>query len=294
MQGRHISLISNQQWMSDRYTTLGSGGNQGSPDGEAGGIMSSIPGENPDFYNWNVAYLVYCSSDGWTGTREASPGSGNIHFAGHYIATAMIDALMSEDIIGSPNLSDATHVILSGSSAGAQGLRSNVDRLAEMLEFADVRAISDAGVFFVGIPEFEAVFEETTQAQYRAWEAVLDEDCIADHPDDPWTCLNGGVLVDEGYIQTPMFIHQDQEDVKLKEALQATGFDLEMYLPAIGEATRPLLEQQDGVYSPIQGRHIILNTNRFSRFRFAGHTMAEVFGNWYFDRDGPTVSIQYP
>ena len=294
MRTRHISVTSSDQWMTAEYSTLGSGGNQNSADGEAGGIMSALPEENPDFYNWNVAYLVYCSSDGWTGTREASEQSGNMHFAGHYIVDAMIDALKTEAIVGTQNLNSAERVIFSGSSAGAQGLRSNLDRLAAMLDFADVRGISDAGVFLFGIPEFEAIFDATTQEQHQVWQAELDESCVADYPSEAWRCLSGGFLVANGYVETPMFIHQDQEDIKLQEAFTATGFDLETYLPRVGEATRPLLEEQDGVYSPIQGRHIILNSNRFARFRFDGHTMAGIFGNWYFDREGPTTVIQYP
>lgn len=35
------------------------------------GLLSGDPTANPDFYNANVVYLGYCSSDAWSGNRSA-------------------------------------------------------------------------------------------------------------------------------------------------------------------------------------------------------------------------------
>ena len=57
----------------------------------------SDPKVNPDFYNWNVAYLGYCDGGSYAGTVSAPVVVGNttIHYRGRYILDAFIDKLLS-------------------------------------------------------------------------------------------------------------------------------------------------------------------------------------------------------
>ncbi|MFN4183038.1 MAG: pectin acetylesterase-family hydrolase, partial [bacterium] len=86
------------------------------------GIQSSSPRENPDFYSANHVYVHYCSSDLWSGDREATRESGGWHFRGARIVRAVIDDLINPAITSSPNLADATEVLFSGGSAGGVGV----------------------------------------------------------------------------------------------------------------------------------------------------------------------------
>ena len=58
--------------------------------------------------------MPYCSSDVYTGTRNASAATGNLFFHGKYIVKAIIKDLMENTWI-----TEAEEVILTGASAGA-------------------------------------------------------------------------------------------------------------------------------------------------------------------------------
>ena len=46
-------------------------------------VLSTDPSQNPQFYDWNLVYMPYCSADSWGGTRTvASPDSWGFIFAG--------------------------------------------------------------------------------------------------------------------------------------------------------------------------------------------------------------------
>jgi len=295
-QGRGPYLTSAKPWMTDEYARLGTDGNSKSADGEANGILSYLPETNPDFYNWNHVYMVYCSSDQWMGTRDASPETGNNYFKGFYIVEAIMDALADTAVIGSPGLEAATHVLLTGSSAGANGLRGHIDRLAVDLSYADVRAISDAGVNKLFNPVHIMMREQIMKEQDTMWQPQLDADCVQAHQDrgESWRCFSGSYLVENGYINTPMFIHQDQTDPKFVDAIRQTSDNANADVDAISAGIRELLADWDGVFSPNVNRHILLNEARFNLTKIEGRTMAETLGNWYFNREGPTNLISQP
>ena len=279
---RAPSLMSARPWMTDALQELTSKGNEGSQDGKAGGILDPDPAVNPDFHNWNHVYLVYCSSDNWAGTGSATAGGRTIHFRGHYIADAMIDALQDARIMGTPTLSEATHILLTGSSAGGSGLRNNLDRLAGRLSFADVRGVSDAGLGPSVTPEEQAIEHRVLQQKFDRWQARPDASCEAAAGGEPWRCLSGIHLLEDGHLSTPAFHHQDQRDPVAFFGVSEQA----------GAAIRALLAPLPGAFSPSDGFHIILNDPRFNAQEIDGHTMADVLGNWYFGRPGPTNLIE--
>ena len=57
-------------------------------------IFSQDPDENPAFYDYNIAYVPYCSSDWYTGTRNASLLTDGFVFHGKYIVMAIIEDLI--------------------------------------------------------------------------------------------------------------------------------------------------------------------------------------------------------
>jgi hypothetical protein len=89
----------------------------------------------------NVVQVKYCSSDQWQGrksdtvlTSETDPTqSYTLHFQGATIVDAVIDQLLV-GVPGLPRLSAATDVLFSGDSAGASGVRANLDHLAARLK----------------------------------------------------------------------------------------------------------------------------------------------------------------
>lgn len=286
---RERNLMSADYWMRPNRREL-------SVSGGADGIFNSDPTLNPDFYNWNHVYMVYGSSDSWSGTREASPETGNLNFRGHFVVDAIIDALLDPSIVGTANLANATHVLLSGSSAGAGGLRHNVDRLAESLSWADVRAVHDASIApFVDL-ETVRLAEAAEQMRWDIWDPILDASCQAAHSSNPWACLPGAYVIANNYINTPIFGRMDQLDplpLRAQNLARENPSD-RAQVEAFGAEIRSILEAMTGAFSPRSSQHVCLNTDCFYSYEIDGYTMAEVLGNWYFDRPGPKMVIEHP
>ena len=71
--------------------------------------------EDPWLDHWHV-YIHYCSSDTWAGTRAASQHTGGFTFHGRHILAAVLRSLAEHH-----GLLTASSVVLTGTSAGAQG-----------------------------------------------------------------------------------------------------------------------------------------------------------------------------
>lgn len=262
----------------------------------ASGILSSDPEHNPDFYNWNHVLMVYCSSDQWVGAREDADNATGWYFRGHFITNAILHALMSPEIIERPNLREATHVLVTGSSAGAHGLIYNLDRIEEALPWADVRGASDADLGFAVNPALRSQYEAAMQAQYATWQPVLDESCLKASAADPAACFSTHLMLEEKYLSTPLFARNDLLD---REVLDSNDLDLQdpSDRPLILQfATRvaALLRSMSGAFGTATGQHVMIETDQFNAYRVSGLSFADVLGNWYFNRPGPKVVIDAP
>ena len=107
----------------------------------------------------NAAKVVvhYCSSDLYTGTREASEDTGNYFFHGRFIVQAVVEDI----IMHAPNLGNLKQLVLMGESAGAYGVGFNcdlvADRFHEEMPDLDVRCVADAGDFY---PPYMSISED--------------------------------------------------------------------------------------------------------------------------------------
>ena len=145
-----------------------------------------------------------------------------------------------------------------------------------------MRGVSDAALVPPVMPDARAAQREVLQMKFDRWQPRPDASCAAAMSDEAWRCLSGASLVENEHISTPIFYHQDQRDPKTPGGVT----------DETGAAIRDLLAPRPGAFSPNAGFHIILNDPRFNRTAVDGHTMAEVLGNWYFGRTGPTNVIE--
>ena len=92
-------------------------------------------------------FVHYCSSDTWSGTRQADEETGGYYFFGRHIFGSVIQSLKENF-----NLLDATTVVLTGTSAGAQGVTWNCDAFAEWVwaqnPAVDVRCMPNAPEYY--------------------------------------------------------------------------------------------------------------------------------------------------
>ena len=69
-------------------------------------------------------------------------------------------------------------------------------------------------------------------------------------------------------------------------------------IEAFGRGLRERLAMHaTGAFAPRAGDHVIVTTGRFGgpgATRIEGRSLAEAFGDWYFERPGETVLIEAP
>lgn len=94
--------------------------------------LSTDPAVNP-LHDWNVAYLWYCDGSSWTSdapepVRVGPNGQDQLFYRGHRINMAMMEDLMTRQGLG-----QASHLIVSGFSAGGVATLLHVDKWADRL-----------------------------------------------------------------------------------------------------------------------------------------------------------------
>jgi len=145
-----------------------------------------LKGENP-FAGWNMVWNHYCSSDAYIGRvdiddpESLAPG---VHFGGDAMFWGVIRALVDEHALG-----DAENIMITASSAGAEGLFQQMDRLIAFLAVeapqANVKVAFDNGWHIYGIEPFNTTEEDyededtIRQKQYDGWNANLNDNCVA-------------------------------------------------------------------------------------------------------------------
>jgi O-palmitoleoyl-L-serine hydrolase len=217
-----------------------------------------------NFAGWNQVFVYYCSSDNWQGRASnvhlaailpnGHPVDYLINFRGSDIIDSVIGTLRRQpaqhpvkyrDIDRAervlPDLDDATVVLFSGSSAGGNGVKNNLDRIGDIFRQTNKhgRDSDDCPLQFLGVidanypPSFEhldlsqSVFcpslcsyeafytNEWNQVNLDTWHARGDESCVnwhqANAPGTEWKCADPQHVVDN-HLTTPLFVRQDLQD----------------------------------------------------------------------------------
>ena len=123
-------------------------------------------------------YVPYCSSDWYTGTRDASPLTQNFTFHGHFIIEALV-----KDLIARTEIAAAEKVVLMGGSAGAIGTEANCDFVAEELQALnpsiEVKCVSDSGSLYPLHTHSDLCYPNILEfACYEMWTSRLDRSCL--------------------------------------------------------------------------------------------------------------------
>eukprot|EP00052_Salpingoeca_macrocollata_P022792 m.199059 g.199059 ORF g.199059 m.199059 type:complete len:390 (-) comp21892_c0_seq5:88-1257(-) len=198
---------SEQDCYSRSSSALGSSASYGptfTPSYEGGdGLLGTDPTTNPDFYNWNLVYAMYCDGASFAGD-QAEPiivNGKKIYFRGWRVLNAILTDLMSK------GMASAERAILGGCSAGGLAAYQHCDYFASLLPNAHVRCIADAGYF----PDFK-----TPRGVYHVREAYttvytmqnvsggINQGCIqALPPTEQAKCFFPMYMIN--YLKTPIF-----------------------------------------------------------------------------------------
>lgn len=271
-------------------------------------LVSMTATSNPDFYTWNHIWIPYCSGDLWLGQEEnpTNPfgsGSDTYTFHGHKILIAM----MTEKV----GLDKATHVLLTGCSAGGIGSFHHADWLTEQLPNAIVKTNPEAGWFGAPFQRFPYFVQNVSDPDPKHLNQTTTKWlqniniynnsaiglCNADPSTDDRLC--GSIPYFYPYIKSPIFVteaaadeYQVHHECEMPNGLNASE---KAYIIHFGNYLRDNLKQQivkgkkskqDGIFTPACFQHCLGWNDKVE-----GHTWRETLGNWFFGRSGPTQLI---
>uniref|UniRef100_A0A8K9WT16 Palmitoleoyl-protein carboxylesterase NOTUM n=1 Tax=Oncorhynchus mykiss TaxID=8022 RepID=A0A8K9WT16_ONCMY len=176
------------------------------------GILSPQPEENPYWWNANMVFIPYCSSDAWSGA-SAKTDQSDYAFMGSVIIKEVVNELLTK------GLDSAKVLLLAGSSAGGTGVLLNVDRVAEHLESRghgeiQVRGLADSG-WFLDNKQYRSTDCHSTiscdpieaiRRGIRYWGSVVPESCRQTHIGEEWNCFFGYKVYPT--LKSPVFVVQ--------------------------------------------------------------------------------------
>ncbi|XP_024627184.1 pectin acetylesterase 5 [Medicago truncatula] len=184
------------------------------------GILSSVPSQNPDFFNWNKVKIRYCDGASFAGHPESEPKGSGLFFRGQIIWEAIMNELLS---IG---MSKAKQALLSGCSAGGLATLIHCDNFRQLLpKEATVKCLADAGFFLdekdiAGNSTMKSFYHDVVQLQGVA--KSLHKECLAKM--EPSKCLFPSEILKN--IKTPVFlVHPAYDFWQIHNILVPEGSD---------------------------------------------------------------------
>ncbi|CAE7832311.1 PAE11 [Symbiodinium sp. CCMP2592] len=173
----------------------------------AHGYMSNQAEVNPDMYNWNKVWALYCDGGSRAGNVDGPvtvDDSGSVYFRGAHILNATLDSLASAGLTGADDL------IVTGESAGGLTALLHVDFISSRFPGVKVVVGMNYCGFFVDLPDAQGMHG---QAEVWKWVFVtmnmryspsLSTDCFDAYADTPWQCFLAPNQLP--FVKTPLFV----------------------------------------------------------------------------------------
>ncbi|XP_051904239.1 palmitoleoyl-protein carboxylesterase notum1a isoform X1 [Hippocampus zosterae] len=255
------------------------------------GILSPLPEENPHWWNANMVYVPYCSSDAWSGAAAKTEQRGGYAFMGSLIIQETVKALLRKGLDG------AKVLLLAGSSAGGTGVLLNVDRVAELLEGLGhagihVRGLADSGWFLDNkqydftdcLDALSCAPTETIKRGIKYWGGVVPEKCRQAHEGEEWNCFFGYRVFPS--IKSPVFVVQwlfDEAQLTV-DNVQLTGQPVQegqwRYIQNLGAELRNTLKDVPAMFAPACLSHEVITRSYWTEVQVKGTSLARALHCW--------------
>ncbi|KAK2815791.1 hypothetical protein Q5P01_026258 [Channa striata] len=260
------------------------------------GILSPQPEENPHWWNANMVFIPYCSSDVWSGATPKTDQS-DYAFMGSLIIAEVVNELLTK------GLNNAKVLLLAGSSAGGTGVLLNVDHVAEQLESqgyrgVQVRGLADSGWFLDNkqykftecLDTISCAPTEAIKRGIRYWSGLVPESCRQAHVGEEWNCFFGYRLYPT--IKSPVYIVQwlfDEAQLTV-DNIHLTGQPVHegqwRYIQNLGQELRRTLHNVPAMFAPACLSHELITRSYWMDIQVKGTSLPRALHCW--DR-----SLQY-
>ena len=273
------------------------------------GIIANEKNSNPDFFSYNHVLMHYCSSDFWggEGVTQTIEDKSKFTFNGRNIIHGIFDRLEANY-----NFKNATNIIFSGTSAGGAGVTINLNSVKDRYPTKDVVGIIE-GQWTIQKPAY--ILSSHTAPDF-AFRPVIEYSKTKFDPacelkeTDKYKCMLPQFA--HKYFRAPVFIVSDQLDSALLAIYNmylCTNADPKVYSPWLDDYTTSLLNSYSslltqppgqttvsrGLFSSRTGYHAQIPITEWTKKKITqgtiSYSIADVFGNWYFNRAGAKVVI---
>ncbi|XP_049716659.1 palmitoleoyl-protein carboxylesterase NOTUM isoform X2 [Elephas maximus indicus] len=255
------------------------------------GILSSQPEENPHWWNANMVFIPYCSSDVWSGTSSKSE-KNEYAFMGALIIREVVQELLAK------GLSGARVLLLAGSSAGGTGVLLNVDRVAEQLEelgypAIQVRGLADSGWFLDNkqyrrtdcVDTVTCAPTEAIRRGIRYWKGMVPERCRRQFKEgEEWNCFFGYKVYPT--LRRPVFVVQwlfDEAQLTV-DNVHLTGQPVQegqwLYIQNLGRQLRDTLKDVVASFAPACLSHEIIIRSHWTDVQVKGTSLPRALHCW--------------
>jgi len=249
-----------------------------------GGYFSSDPTINPQMYNWNMVYLMYCDGGSFSGNNQTvyNYQGHPLHFRGFRLLQAF-----HADLFTNRGLRTATDAVISGCSAGGLATFLHVDWWKENLSpTTRVVGMPDSGFFL----DYEAPGKRYHSAMMwtyytMAAQAGVNQDCVrAFLPRDDWRCFFAQHTAP--FIKTPIFplqakydSWQTSEDLNSNNPVLINEWGTN--LTRLVESSLLKLRPDSGIFLDSCFHHC----GEWGDIVIDGRTQATAFAQWYQNRE---------
>uniref|UniRef100_A0A8C9RQ98 Notum pectinacetylesterase 2 n=1 Tax=Scleropages formosus TaxID=113540 RepID=A0A8C9RQ98_SCLFO len=193
------------------------------------GILSSQLEENPHWWNTNIVFVPYCSSDVWSGTGppvKARQGKDPTEYA--FMGSLIIREVIKDLVL--KGIKQAKVIMLAGTSAGGTGVLLNIEKVSAQLEQlgaeAQVRGLVDSGWFLESKQQKATECPDSVSCTptdaikkgLRLWNGMIPEKCRQQYKKgEEWQCFFGHKLY--ASLSPPLFVVQwlfDEEQLRVE------------------------------------------------------------------------------
>ncbi|XP_061086589.1 inactive palmitoleoyl-protein carboxylesterase notum1b [Conger conger] len=254
------------------------------------GILSPLPEENPHWWNANMVFIPYCSSDVWSGSSTKTDTSAYA-FMGALIIREVVKELLPK------GLESAKLLLLAGSSAGGTGVLLNVDGVAEQLAElghteVQVRGLSDSGWFLDNqqyrstdcVDTISCAPTEAIKRGVRYWGSVVPERCRLAHEGEEWSCFFGYKLYPT--LKSPVFVVQwlfDEAQLTV-DNIHLTGQPVQegqwRYIQNLGNELRNTLKDVPAMFAPACLSHEVITRTYWTDIQVKGTSLPRALQCW--------------
>ena len=209
-----------------------------------GGLLNNDPATNPLTHDWNKVELQYCDGFSYSGSndtvaRVSLAGAGDdlpLYFRGARNLQAALAHLVAHAGLG-----DATHLVLSGDSAGGLATYWHADYVASFAPRAAlVMAAPDSGFFLADAskPAWPAALRWIAEAGNATGGAGLDASCAAAAAAAGRTAAEACTLPEDvaPHVATPLFVMNSRYDSALDGISGHGGAGNATYVNALGRS----------------------------------------------------------